>query len=92
MRVKVRSMTAGPWGIPIPAGGTGMVPDEIGRAMVKAGAAVEIAAEAEPFEEPALVVETQTAALEPAEETAVLKDPPKRRRAHATVQKPGVPA
>ncbi len=92
MRVRVRSTTAGPWGAAIPAGGTGLVPDHIGRAMIAAREAVEVSAEAEPFEEPALVIETQTAALDPAEEKAVLKDPPKRRRGHATVQKPGVPA
>lgn len=90
MRVKVYSTAAGPWGVLL-GGASGLVPDEVGRAMIASGAAEEVSIEAEPFEEPALSIPpVQTAAAEP-DENAVMKDPPKRRRVHATVQKPGMP-
>ncbi len=44
MRVRVRTTAAGPWGL-IGAGQVGIVPDDIGAAMVAARAAVEVAGE-----------------------------------------------
>ena len=84
MRVKVRKTAAGPWGTII-GGGSGLVPDDIGRAMIAAGEAVEISARAEPYEEPTLTMDTETASAEPEQETTAFAPPKRRRARRATV-------
>jgi len=84
MRVRVRKTAAGPWGI-IMRGGSGIVPDEIGRAMIAAREAVEVASEAEPYEEPTLIMDAETATAEPEQETTAFAPPKRRRARRATV-------
>lgn len=78
MKVKMRTTSAGPWGT-IYAGQEGIVPDEIGNAMIAGGYATiaEKAQEAQPAEKKIEKTVAETAAIEPNETTTY---PPARRR------------
>ena len=75
MRVRVRSTTAGPWGL-LQAGQEGDVPDDVGEAMVKSRAAEQIGPRADPKEQ-----RESTAMEQP--ETAMHGPPARRRPKHA---------
>jgi len=53
--------------------------------MIAAGEAVEISARAEPYEEPTLTMDTETATAEPEQETTAFAPPKRRRARRATV-------
>lgn len=84
----MRATAAGPWGV-ICAGKEGEVPEAIGRAMIKARAAVEVTAIKQPALEIVRAIETAT--IEP-DQHGVTIDPPRRRRKHAEVQESPMPA
>lgn len=73
MRVRMLTTAAGPWGAII-GGHEGDVPDEVGRAMVAAHAAVEVEQKGETVEK---VTPIETATAEPPENAMM---PPARRR------------